>query len=227
MACLGWHMELTIAVCFYLESRKLHFSKQPRWVWCKCFTLHVVRITEVRGVGEEGRMSTSLSVSFPAHPHSPLCKELFTWLARFGDIDQAIVMNGHDHYICQCQMVMVPTLFSASCWCLEVMSLSRAKIAQCLTTFSSLLLSLHSFLDVVMPTLVPWILWLSQKVIIAKICSWEGRASVSNSTRLQIVLSLTRVPFGMCQALALIKMKFYLGFIWLISYAYSIFRING
>lgn len=151
---------------------------------------------------------------FPALPHSPLCKELFIRLARFRDIDQAVFTNGHDHYIFQCRMVIVSTLFSASCCCLDVKSsLSRAKITWCLTTFSCLLFSSHAFLDVVMHTLVPRILRLSQKVAIAKICRWEVRASVRNSTRLQIALSLIRVPLGICQALALLKRKFYLVYI--------------
>lgn len=83
----------------------------------------------------EGYLSPFLFPFLPL-PHSPLDEDLLIWLARYSNINQALLTtNGHDHYIFRCQTAVFSTFISVSCRCFDVTSLSRAKIPLFLTFF--------------------------------------------------------------------------------------------
>lgn len=145
----------------------------------------------------EGCLSSFL---FPFLPlsHSPVDEELFIWLASCGAetrlsllMDMIIIFSVSSScifYLLFCFLLLF--------WC-DINEQSQDPFVPDYFILSCLvcLFVLHAFQNVVMKTIVPCILQPSQKVTFF---SWERRAFVGNSTRLQVALSLPRVPLWKC-----------------------------
>lgn len=148
---------------------------------------------EIHWSKEEGCLSPFL---FPFLPisHCPVKEELLIWLASSGiQIRLYLLMN----------MIII---FSKSSSCISYLLFCFLLLLWCDISeqskdpfvpdyFILSLLVLHAFQNVVMKILVPCILQSSQKMIFF---SWDGRAFVGNSTRLQVALNLPRVLLWIC-----------------------------
>ena len=118
----------------------------------------------------------------PSNEYSGLISFMIDWLDLLevqGTLKSFLQHHSSKASILWCsaikQLYFLP-LSSAPCCCSDVTSLCQVKIPWHLMNLSCLLFCLHAFLNVVMKTLVLWMVWSNQKVINTQELQLGGRA---------------------------------------------------